>query len=834
MRQSGAVETETLSAPMRGTRRLALIVRPGRRIVLGALLLGVVTIAVSVTVRSGVLTLAGLVLAMPQTAEALLNLRAGHRPVADELDRRALARRMLAARRAEEVAPSIPGGATVELDYLPETELVTFRSQDEGVAGFDELATAIDAAGGPLVLVGAPGSGKTFTARRIVTTFLEGAIVGQRLAERFLLSRWDGAPMIDWLAREWAGQRDYRIDLTEAAQLVADPSVVLVLDGLDEVPNAHRQACVDAINAFVDVRPSLRLVVCCRNREYRGLAERIESRRVRWIAPLDPTTVATFIAAHGPPAWIRVNKALADDEPLRALLNTPLLLVAALRAFRDDPSPLLAGTLPQRAHALWDGYIERMLQFGDQSHATLADRRRQLEDVAVTMAATGTLGLGHVPRRLRAFLDLCVDRHLLRRSAGGYQCLHRQLLGHLVARAAFADSGRALRSRLLTRVRSEAQAWNYLAREALAAGHHDAAARMSRTALALEPDNPTFMSDLAFPLVLVGQLDEAVELARAAEVATPHDWRPTTTLAYALLALGDLEGAAAARRRAWDTGNRISDDSFLAYLLTLQGLHDDADAVLDKVRAAAGDDTTRMDRALALAALGRTEEATDSLFPVEIDFNRAELYFTVPITAAQALVPGHIFELVEFEPGLTRLIVIAADFPHGSWGGSQGFLFALAARPRGALADTIGGFVFYRTLNQRFSHEAAYRMLALPGTLAGGDIAYRSDEVVFTLEIDGQRTLTLRVPRVPPSGPRERIDTASYSMVGGVPYMTREVVDVPPGVAPDPGAVVLDLGTGPGADVLRSLGLPRAPDVCLWGEGLSMSFHLARPLGEPG
>jgi hypothetical protein len=116
--------------------------------------------------------------------------------------------------------------------------------------------------------------------------------------------------------------------------------------------------------------------------------------------------------------------------------------------------------------------------------------------------------------------------------------------------------------------------------------------------------------------------------------------------------------------------------------------------------------------------------------------------------------------------------------------------------------------------------------------LAGGDLVYESDEVAFGLEIDGQRTLALRVPRVPPPAePPERIEAFSYSMVGGVPYATREVTDLPPGVA-DPSAVTLELGTGPGADLLRRLGLPRAPDACLWGEELFMSFHLARPLED--
>jgi hypothetical protein len=41
---------------------------------------------------------------------------------------------------------------------------------------------------------------------------------------------------------------------------------------------------------------------------------------------------------------------------------------------------------------------------------------------------------------------------------------------------------------------------------------------------------------------------------------------------------------------------------------------------------------------------------------------------------------------------------------------------------------------------------------------------------------------------------------------------------------------VLELGEGTVADELRSLGLPTTPDLATWGEGLSATFHLARPI----
>ena len=46
----------------------------------------------------------------------------------------------------------------------------------------------------------------------------------------------------------------------------------------------------------------------------------------------------------------------------------------------------------------------------------------------------------------------------------------------------------------------------------------------------------------------------------------------------------------------------------------------------------------------------------------------------------------------------------------------------------------------------------------------------------------------------------------------------------------DPADVRLELGDSPVADELRSLGLPGAPDLATWGEGLSATFLLGQPL----
>ena len=54
-------------------------------------------------------------------------------------------------------------------------------------------------------------------------------------------------------------------------------------------------------------------------------------------------------------------------------------------------------------------------------------------------------------------------------------------------------------------------------------------------------------------------------------------------------------------------------------------------------------------------------------------------------------------------------------------------------------------------------------------------------------------------------------------------------IDLPTGLV-DATQVEIVLGTSPAAQELRSLGLPTAPDLAMWGEGLGGTFLRPRPL----
>ncbi len=217
-------------------------------------------------------------------------------------------------------------------------------------------------------------------------------------------------------------------------------------------------------------------------------------------------------------------------------------------------------------------------------------------------------------------------------------------------------------------------------------------------------------------------------------------------------------------------------------------------------------------------------------FPMEVaEMNAATLLFSVPIEAAERLLPGDRFELAEVAPDTAQLIIAACDYRRNPWGDYNELNFGFLARPVGAPDDVIGSFVYRMPVNQQFTCEAGNRVMGFPKTVEVLDANYTDDTVSFRLAMGGRLALALTVPRVEPLGLPERIDADSYSYLGGIAYSTPLSMDMGTGVI-DPEAVTIEMGDGPLADELRSLGLPKAPDLATWGEGLSATFRLGHPV----
>lgn len=216
-------------------------------------------------------------------------------------------------------------------------------------------------------------------------------------------------------------------------------------------------------------------------------------------------------------------------------------------------------------------------------------------------------------------------------------------------------------------------------------------------------------------------------------------------------------------------------------------------------------------------------------FPMEVaDFDAATLMFSVPASAAQALLPGDAFEVVATD-GVAQLVMALCDYRENPWGDYLEINLGFLARPAGASADVVGSFVYRMPVDQEFTCEAGNRVMGFPKTVEDLSVRHDDGRVTFVMADQGTPILTVAFPAVPAAGDPSRVESVSYSYLGGVPYATSLAMDLGTGFL-DPADVVVELGAGAVADELRSLGLPKAPDFAVWGTGLSATFQQGTPL----
>jgi hypothetical protein len=225
-------------------------------------------------------------------------------------------------------------------------------------------------------------------------------------------------------------------------------------------------------------------------------------------------------------------------------------------------------------------------------------------------------------------------------------------------------------------------------------------------------------------------------------------------------------------------------------------------------------------------------DARPILFPAPVqEMNAAFLEFSIPTEVARSLLPGDSFEIAESVPGTAHAVLAAHEYRRGAWGPANTLELALRARPAGESDDTTGVFLCDAPVSHQFIREAAKRTLGTPKKLEPVEVETDEAGVTFTLSAGNERALTLRLPRVEAAGDPIRVEVLAYTYLDDEPYVMPFEMDVPTGVI-DPEDVVVDVGTGWFADMLQALGLPRRPDVCTWGEGLTALFHLASALGD--
>jgi hypothetical protein len=255
------------------------------------------------------------------------------------------------------------------------------------------MGEVFDDLGGALLILGAPGTGKTTLLLELAQGLLDRAQRdnGYRIPVVFNLSSWavHRKPLVEWLVDELNDRYDVPRGMGQA--WVDDERILPLLDGLDEVVREHRADCVEAINVFRGDHGLVPLVVCSRVEEYEPLTAKLRLSGAVVIQPMTREQVDDYLARTGQPLT-GVREALQADETLYELFDTPLMLSIAALTYQDasvQPMHVIGSTEERRKH-LFAAYVDAMFSRRGKEHPyTRAQAERWLEWLARQMADCG-------------------------------------------------------------------------------------------------------------------------------------------------------------------------------------------------------------------------------------------------------------------------------------------------------------------------------------------------------------------------------------------------------------------------------------------------------------
>ncbi len=217
-------------------------------------------------------------------------------------------------------------------------------------------------------------------------------------------------------------------------------------------------------------------------------------------------------------------------------------------------------------------------------------------------------------------------------------------------------------------------------------------------------------------------------------------------------------------------------------------------------------------------------------FPMEVtDMDAATLVFSVPAAAAQALLPGRDFEVIQMVDGIAQLVVALCDYHENPWGDYLEINLGFLARPAGAGDEVLGSFVYRMPVDQAFTCQAGNEVMGFPKTVEALSVGHEAGRIRFAMHQEGELELAVSFAAPEQAGEATRVETGSYSYLHGVAHETPLAMDMGTGLI-DVSTVEVELGYGKVAEELRTLGLPKQPDFGTWGTGLSATFQLGHPL----
>jgi len=245
-----------------------------------------------------------------------------------------------------------------------------------------------------VILLGDPGSGKTTTLWRLAYDYAQAAQADAQAPLPLLVplgNYTDSGSFDAYLARHLGLLAPYLETYRASARLI------LLLDGLNEMPQAGYAERVGRIRDVLKRYPDEAVVVTCRALDYVVKLERLQEVE---ISPLDETRIRTFLhnclgQTAGEDLFLAMSRdakmTLREEPPLLALGRNPYMLLMTAQVYVGA-----GGELPSDRAQLFAAFVDTLLERERKRHpAKWIDAGRQkngLAALAYAMQAEGERG----------------------------------------------------------------------------------------------------------------------------------------------------------------------------------------------------------------------------------------------------------------------------------------------------------------------------------------------------------------------------------------------------------------------------------------------------------
>lgn len=265
--------------------------------------------------------------------------------------------------------PLIPYLDLESLSNLVENRrIMEFRGRKpETVPPGTSLMDLFDEAGNTLLILGAPGSGKSYTMLQMARALIQDVERDPSKPVPVIvnLSTWSEKQLnlSDWLASEL--KTHFTINSRLVLQWLNDRRLLLLLDGLDEVSETARPNCVAKINQFITDYSVPGIVICCREDEYLQLPNRLNLGGALRLKALSDTQIASFLRQSDADVE-SLKEAITTDAELLEMARTPLMLSVMVQAYQDaaieDINPNGLNNKEARRRHIFSKYVDRSFE----------------------------------------------------------------------------------------------------------------------------------------------------------------------------------------------------------------------------------------------------------------------------------------------------------------------------------------------------------------------------------------------------------------------------------------------------------------------------------------